>query len=116
MLDDDEFRVSEDRRHAVLRVDDLPVIDTFVFLGPNDAAASMSFKVEWDASGPRTEVGAGDDVPPTDPAAFRGRFRRARAEARFSGSEIGFSFRTRGKATSERGFAQLGEERNGVFL
>jgi hypothetical protein len=74
----------------------------------------VSFGVEWNATGPRTRLGSGDAVAPTSPAAFLGTFREARAEARFSGSEIGFSFR--GRADSERGFAEVGRERNGVFL
>lgn len=94
----------------------LPAIDSFVFLGANDTPATMSFKVEWEATGPEIQRGSGSSVPATDPAAFEGRFFPARATASFSGSEIGFSFRTARKADSERGFAELGRERNGAFL
>lgn len=95
---------------------DLPVIDTFVIFGPNDTPATVSFNVEWEASGRRMQLGSGSSVPEDDPAAFEGRFSPARATASFSGSEIGFSFRTDRNATSNRGFAEVGRERNGAFL
>jgi hypothetical protein len=53
-------------------------------------------------------------VPPTDPAAFLGSFATARSTGIFSGSEVGFSFTGRGD--TDRGYAQFGPERNGVFL
>jgi hypothetical protein len=31
-------------------------------------------------------------------------------------SEVGFSFRSNGTADTDRGFEELGPERNGVFL
>jgi hypothetical protein len=60
-------------------------------------------------------LGSGKTVPPTDPAAFLGQFAPARAEATISGSELGFAFRS-DSASSDRGFAELGRERNGMFL
>jgi hypothetical protein len=53
-------------------------------------------------------------VDPTDPAAFLGRFAPARSTGVFSGFEVGFSFT--GQGDSDRGYAQLGPERNGTFL
>ena len=53
-------------------------------------------------------------MPASDPAAFLGRFADARSTGSFSGSEVGFSFKGRGD--TDRGFAQLGPERNGTFL
>jgi hypothetical protein len=58
---------------------------------------------------------AGSARAQEDPAAFEGRFRIARAEGRFSGSELGFEFRAEGTSTPPA-FAELGSERNGVFL
>lgn len=52
---------------------------------------------------------------PTDPAAFAGDFAAARSTGWFSGSELGFAFRS-GEAGTDRGFAQLGRERNGALL
>jgi hypothetical protein len=71
--------------------------------------------VERNATGP-AELGSGNTVPETDPAAFLGTFRPARATGSFAGVELGFGFKTRTKATSDLGFAELGFERNGVFL
>jgi hypothetical protein len=34
----------------------------------------------------------------------------------FSGAELGFSFVTKRGASSDLGYAQIGTERNGVFL
>lgn len=110
------FAVSGNRRHAALVLRNLPLIDSFVFLGPNSTPATMDLWVRWKATGPVRERGSGTDVPATDPAAFRGRFSRAEAVGAFSGVETGFSFQTDGKATTRRTFAELGTERNGSFL
>lgn len=78
--------------------------------------ATVSFDVRWEAVGPFDELGKGDGVPPDDPAAFLGRFAPARAVGRFSGSEMAFRFRSDPGASSDRGYAELGTERNGSFL
>lgn len=96
---------------------DIPVIDTFQFSSPFLVASTVSFKVEWEATGPQEELGSGDTVPPTDRAAFLGEFAPARATGRCSGSELGFSFKSKpGASTEVLGYAELGRERNGVFL
>jgi hypothetical protein len=110
----DAFTVSHDGRRASLEAADVCVLDSFQFLGPNSVAASVSFKVRWEATGPRERRGSGAAVPATDPAAFLGRFAPARATGSFSGSEVGFGFTGRG--TTDATFAELGPERNGVFL
>jgi hypothetical protein len=115
-VDDDALRVSHDGRRAVLEVDELPVIDSFQFFGPSQTPASVSFRAEWRATGPFEERGSGTDVPPDDPAAFLGRLAVARSTANFEGSEFGFSFRSDPGASTDRGFAEMGRERNGVFL
>ena len=112
---DDAFRVSRDGDHAVLEAKDVCVVDSFQFGGPVSVPASVSFAVRWDAIGPRRRRGSGSGVPPTDPAAFLGDFAFARSTAQFSGRELGFSFRS-DRATSDRGFAEIGPERNGTFL
>lgn len=103
-------------RKALLQARDVPLIDTFQVFGPSDTPATASFKVIWEAIGPEMELGAGTAVDPTDPAAFLGRFREARATGIFSGFELGFSFESNGRATTEDTFAMLGTERNGSFL
>jgi hypothetical protein len=114
-IPDDAFHMSGDSQRAVLRVNDLCLIDQFVFLGPNDTPAVIDAVVRWEATGPAEERGSGDDAQPTEPDAFEGVFRFARAEGRFSGTQLGFKFRAEG--SSERGaFAELGFEENGVFI
>jgi hypothetical protein len=51
-----------------------------------------------------------------DPAAFLGRIAPARSTGWFSGSHVGFSFRSNPGVSTDRGYALLGQERNGAFL
>lgn len=78
--------------------------------------ATVDLDVRWDAVGPPEDLGSGKEVDPTDPAAFLGRFAPARAIGRFSASEIAFRFRSDPGASSDRGYAEIGTERNGSFL
>jgi hypothetical protein len=106
-----------DNRRAILHVQNMPVIDTFQFFGPSDTPALVNFHVEWRATGPAVTRGLGATVPPTDPGAFLGEIAPAVSTGSFSGEEIGFEFQSnRGASTSPRGYAQIGTERNGVFL
>ena len=116
-LPEGAFRMSRDGRRALLAAKDVPVIDTFQFANPFLVPATVSFRVEWEATGPPEELGSGNAVPPTDPAAFLGTFAPARSTGRFSGAELGFSFVSKPGASSEQsGYAEIGTERNGVFL
>ena len=104
-------------RRATLRVRNLPVIDTFQFLGESDTPALVDFRVEWRASGPAVPRGRGDAVDPTDPAAFLGEIAPAVSTIACSGEEIGFRFSSDpGASTSPDGWGQIGTHRNGVFL
>ena len=112
-----EVSFSENGRRATIKVKDLAVIDTFQFFGPSDTPALLDINVEWEATGPPEELGSGNMVPATDPAAFLGTFAPARSTGQFSGAELGFSFASkRGASTDPLGYAQIGTERNGVFL
>ena len=109
--------MSRDGRRALLAAKDVPVIDTFQYAGPFLVPATVSFEVKWEATGPPKKLGSGKAVGPKNPAAFRGTFARARSTGRFSGAELGFSFVSKPGASSERGgYAEIGTERNGVFL
>ena len=108
--------MSRDGRRALLAAKDVPVIDTFQYAGPFLVPATVSFEVKWEATGPQKELGSGKAVRPKDPAAFRGIFAPARSTGRFSGAELGFSFVSKPGASSDRGYAEIGTERNGVFL
>ena len=110
-----DFKIDDQR--AILHVRNLPVIDTFQFFGPNDTPALVNFRVEWRATGPAVSRGMGAAVAPTDPGAFLGEIAPAVSTGSFSGEELGFEFESNGGAsTSPRGYAQIGTERNGVFL
>ena len=110
------FWVSARQKYARLYLKDFPLIDQFTFLGPHDAPAVLSMTIEWEALEDRVLLGSGKEVPPDDPAAFLGRFARARSTAHFSGRQLGFSFRSAPGASSDGGYAEVGTERNGVFL
>ena len=107
--------VSRDGRRAVLEMRDVAVVDSFQFFGPSQVPASVSFRIEWRASGPFERRGSGADVPSDDQAAFVGNIAPARSTIRWSGEEWGFSFSS-GQAGVDRGSAQIGRSRNGVFL
>jgi hypothetical protein len=115
-LDDDALWVSRDGRNAVLDVEGLDVIDSFQFGTGIGTPATLSYHIEWRATGPFVDRGKGTAVPPTDPAAFLARFAVARSTAEFEASELGFSFRSNHDVSSDRGYAQMGRERNGAFL
>ena len=109
--------IKVDSQRAILHVQNLPVIDSFQFLGPNDTPAVVDFRVEWRATGPAEPHGMGAAVAPTDPGAFLGEIAPAVSTGTFSGSEFGFEFESiRRAGTSPRGYAQIGRERNGSFL
>lgn len=102
-------------RRAVLHVQNLPVIDTFQFFGPSDTPALVEFRAEWRATGPAVQVGLGTQVPPADPRAFLGEIARAESIVAFAAEEIGFESVGHG-SSSPGGYAQIGTERNGVFV
>jgi hypothetical protein len=108
-----------DKRHrsrglmARLHVVDAPVIDDFTFLAPGGVPATVSFDLTWTASG-KVEHFRPQSSDPADPTNFAGEFRNAVATGSFSGSESGFSFTATGSSAGI--FAEMGTERNGVFL
>jgi hypothetical protein len=109
------FNVSSDGQVASLALRAQPLVDTFVFGGPLAIAAQVNIDLLWQATGEPIERGKGAEVDPTSPAAFIGHFAEARCTGTVSGFETGFSFKT-GELTSAVFFAELGTERNGVFL
>jgi hypothetical protein len=111
-----DFHVSADRTQARLRIRRFPVLDTFFFGGPSSTPATTTLSIEWQASGPAVERGRGSAVSATDPAAFLGSIAPARATGRCLGAEFGFNAKSDPGASSDRGYALIGEERNGSFL
>jgi hypothetical protein len=110
------FHLNVHAGRAHFRARGVPLIETFVFGGPHCVPATADVDVSWQAVEAPTERGFGSSVPPDDPGAFVGRFARARAIGSFSGALMGFDFHTLPGASSDPGFAELGVERNGVFI
>ena len=108
--------MSKNGMRAIVEARDVPVIDTFQFASPFLVPSTVSFRIEWDATGPPEQLGSGNAVQATDPAAFLGMFAPARSTGQFSGAELGFSFASKRGASSDLGYAEIGTERNGVFL
>ena len=107
---------SRDGRRAMVQAKDVPVIDTFQFASPFNVPATVSFRVEWEAIGSPQQLGLGTTVAATDPAALLGMIAPARSIGEFEGAELGSSFVTNAATTDPLGYAELGRERNGVFL
>ena len=107
-------------RSARVHVEDLEVVDTFFFGGPDEVPATISFDITWLPTGaPRVLTPESDD--PLGPTYFVGIFRDAVAEGSFSAESITepgggpFSF-TDAFATSEPVWGEMGFEANGVFI
>ena len=115
-VDNNALRVSHDGRRAVLDVKDIDVIDSFTFGSGIGTPATLNFHIEWRATGPFVDRGKDNTVPATDPAAFLGRIAVARSTAHFEASEFGFTFGSDPGVSTDRGYALMGRERNGVFL
>jgi hypothetical protein len=107
--------MSRNGRRAIVEAKDVPVIDTFQFASPFLVPSTVSFGIEWEAIGRSEHLGSGNAVSATSPAAFLGTFAPARSTGHFSGTELGFSFASK-RASTDRGYAEIGTERNGVFL
>jgi len=114
-LPQEAFEVRHDGRVARLRLRELPLVDTIVFAGSLAIAAQVDIDVLWRATSAPVERGAGRGVDPRSPAAFTGHFAEATCRGRVSGVETGFAFHT-GEITADAFFAEMGRERNGVFL
>jgi len=94
-------------------VRDLAVLDT---TRTGSTPATVSFQITWTASGKARRLGR-PRAEPTSPAAFAGRFFvRAKATGTFAGTVGDFTFQSDPTPVVRSRFAELGTERNGVFL
>ncbi len=114
-LPDNAFRIRRKGRVARLKLRNLPLVESFQFGSGQAIAAKVSMDLLWYAAGDFIERGEGAAADPTSPAAFTGHFAEAGCAGWISGSETGFAFES-GELTAEAFFAEMGEERNGVFL
>ena len=95
-----------------LNVDNLSVVDDFVFLGGGANPSKVSLHLRWKADGQTRHVREGSEDP-TSPFNWAGELRLAAATGSLSGSNsLGFSFH--GRVSSF--FGETGTERNGFFV
>jgi hypothetical protein len=93
-IPEDSVVVSPDGRQLTVVVQDLPLENDILRPVPNTVPATASFRIEWNGKKAQKRRGKGLEVAPTDPAAFLGRFRKAKATGIFSGAFEGFSFQS----------------------
>ena len=82
-LPDNSIHVSGNGRHASMEAKDVPVIDSFQFGNPVSIPASVTFSVDWDASGPTQHLVTTGD------GAFVGDLSPGFARCSFSGRDRG---------------------------
>ena len=100
---------------AQLRLDSLPMPDTLFFANNVSISGEIDVHVTWRATEGAVPRGKGDTVPDDSPEAMSGEFAEATCRGRASGRTTGFDFRT-GELSEEGFYADVGHERNGVFL
>ena len=111
-LTDAEIISSRHGKRLTVDARNVPVVDDLSSPMPAEISAAVSFRITWKATGPRRQLGHPRTATVTDPDAFLGRLAPARASGSFSGTESGFVFQSDSKSV----FAEMGTERNGVFL
>ncbi len=89
--------------------------DTFFFSNNVSIAAQIDVDVEWKATSAPVRRGEGLDAEDPFFTKFIGEFAEASCAGRGGGRETGFQFKT-GRLTADGFFAQIGSQRNGVFL
>ena len=92
------------RTTASFQLKDFALLDTI----PN-VAATVSLSMEW--RGERAEIDVMDLVN-----GFAGSYRECSATIEWSGEEAGFSFISDRARSSVTRFAEIGRERNGIFM
>lgn len=115
-IPDDSVVVSPDGRQLTVVVQDLAMENDILRPVAMTVPATASFRIEWQGKKAQKRRGRGLKVSPTDPAAFLGRFRKAKATGLFSGAFEGFSFESDVANLAKSRWAIVGTERNGVFL
>ena len=99
---------------ARLHLENVGVVDNVSLGGPGQTFSLVSIDIAWSNFGNVMQFRPGSSVP-TDPTNFAGNFRTADAAAILSGFQSGFSFSST-DATSAGVFAEIGRERNGIFI
>lgn len=97
-----------------LHLENVGVVDNVSLGGPGQTFSLVNIDITWSNFAVATPFRPGSSVP-TDPTNFAGSFSIADAAAILSGSQSGFSFSST-DASSTGVFAEVGRERNGIFL
>lgn len=97
-----------------LHLENVGVVDNITFGGSGQTFTLVNIDITWSPFGDVQHFRPGSSSP-TDPTNFAGRFRFANAVAALSGFQSGFSFSST-DASSAGVFAEVGRERNGIFL
>ena len=114
-IPDGSVDVNPGKGRASLAAENLDVLDFHDFLnaifggGPAPVPARVSFEVHWDDVLERVKITNADQ-------GFAGSFVRTNATMEWSATVGDFSFQSDPAHTSSSVFAEVGEERNGVFF
>jgi len=106
-LSDDAVNVAPAGDVVTVDARDVAVVDE---RAGGETAARVTLQMTWTGRGRRRRLAG------TSPAFAGEFFRRARARGIFAASEDGFAFASDPQKRLRSTFAQLGTERNGVFL
>jgi hypothetical protein len=82
--------------------------------GPTPIPGVVSFTVEW--SGVNERVKVRNNNPPASGGGFAGTFIRNTAQMEWTATVGDFTFVSDALATSASAFAEIGQERNGIFF
>ena len=106
--------ISDGNQSVHLHLTEEAVIDNISFGGPGTDYANATIDITWKPTGRVRHYRPGS-ADPTDPSFFAGTFRNAVATANFTVLLKGVTFTIKG-ASSRGVFAEMGNERNGLFL
>lgn len=109
------FRRYNGGKSASLKLEKLAMPDTLFFANNVSLAATVDVDVKWEATSDFAKYGGGSSAPADDPSAFEGKFAEAKCAGKISGVETGFWFRS-GQLSSDTFYADMGWEKNGVYL
>jgi hypothetical protein len=109
---DEAFSETDQTVH--LHMTEAGVIDNITFLGSGTDYANATIDITWKPYG-KTRHYLPGSTNPLDPSDFAGAFRNAIATANFTVLLKGVTFTING-ASSSGVFAEMGNERNGLFL
>ena len=110
-VDFDGGRASLEAKHVPIF--DYGMIANALFAGgPAPVRGSVSFKVVWSGPGEKVNIRNKDPIY----GGFEGEFIRNSAQMEWTGRVDDLKFESDPLATSSSSFAQIGQERNGIYF